>query len=126
MFSYKRSERVKEEMLRVINDVISQEVKDPRIGFVTITRVELTENLRFARVYVSVMGSDEQKAKSFKGIKSAASFIRSRLGKTMRIKIVPELSFILDHGQEDLDRINRLMHQLETEEAATGDDEGVS
>ena len=67
MFSYKRSERVQEQMLKVINDVIKHEVKDPRIGFVTITRIELTENLRFAKIYVSVMGSDEERAKSFKG-----------------------------------------------------------
>ena len=122
MFSYKRSDRVQEQILKVINDVIKNEVKDPRIGFVTITRVELTENLRFARVLVSVMGSEEQQAKSFKGIKSAATFIRSQLGKKMRIKKVPELSFILDHGQEDSDRINRLMHQLD---APTGNDEEI-
>ena len=122
MFSYKRSDRVQEQILKVINDVIKNEVKDPRIGFVTITRVELTENLRFARVLVSVMGSEEQQAKSFKGIKSAATFIRSQLGKKMRIKKVPELSFILDHGQEDSDRINRLMHQLD---ATAGNDEEI-
>ena len=123
MFSYKRSERVQEQMLKIINEVIKHEVKDPRIGFVTITRIELTENLRFARVYVSVMGSEDERAKSFKGIKSAAPFIRSRLGKNMRIKILPQISFILDHGQEDSDRINRLMHQLESEEAHRGSDE---
>lgn len=125
MFTYKRSERVKEQMLKVINEVIKNEVKDPRIGFVTITRLELTENLRFARVYVSVMGSDDERMQSFKGIKSATSFIRSRLGKNMRIKKVPELNFVLDHGQEDSDRINRLMHQLESEDADIGSDEGI-
>ena len=125
MFTYKRSERVKEQMLKVINEVIKQEVKDPRIGFVTITRLELTENLRFARVYVSVMGSDDERSKSFKGIKSATSFIRSRLGKNMRIKKVPELNFVLDHGQEDSDRINRLMHQLESEDGDIGNNEGI-
>jgi ribosome-binding factor A len=113
-------------MLKVINEVIKNEVKDPRIGFVTITRLELTENLRFARVYVSVMGSDDERAQSFKGIKSATSFIRSRLGKNMRIKKMPELNFVLDHGQEDSDRINRLMHQLETEDAPRGSDEGIN
>lgn len=125
MFSYKRSERVKEQMLKVVNDVIKHEVKDPRIGFVTITRIELTENLRFAKIYVSVMGSEDEQAKSFKGIKSAAPFIRSRIGKNMRIKKLPELSFILDHGQEDSDRINRLMHQIESGNPPTGNDEGI-
>ena len=126
MFTYKRSERVREQMLKVINEVIKNEVKDPRIGFVTITRLELTENLRFARVYVSVMGSDDERMQSFKGIKSATSFIRSRLGKNMRIKKVPELNFVLDHGQEDSDRINRLMHQLESEGGDIGNDEEIS
>lgn len=126
MFSYKRSERVQEQMLKVINDVIKNEVKDPRIGFVTITRIELTENLRFAKIYVSVMGSDEERAKSFKGIKSAAPFVRSRLGKSMRIKKLPQISFILDHGQEDSDRINRLMHEIESKETAKSSDEGIS
>ena len=126
MFTYKRSERVKEQMLKMINEVIRDEVKDPRIGFVTITRLELTENLRFARVYVSVMGSDDERMKSFKGIKSATSFIRSRLGKNMRIKKVPELNFVLDHGQEDSDRINRLMHQLDSEGGEIENDEGVN
>ena len=116
MFTYKRSERVKGLMLEVINEIVKNEVKDPRIGFVTITRVELTDNLRSAKVYISPMGTEAEQVNTFKGISSAAPFIRSRLGKKIRLKVVPEISFKWDHGQVESDKISRLLHELDAGE----------
>jgi len=113
MFSYKRADRVKELMLREISTIIRDEVKDPRIGFVTITGVDLSNKLQYAKVFISPMGSDEQKENSFKGICSAAKFIRSQLGKRMRIKFLPELFFKIDHSPDHSDKINRLLHKLD-------------
>lgn len=115
MFSYKRAERVKEVLQQEIASIIRDEVKDIRIGFVTVTEVYLTDNLRSAKIYISPMGTEEQKRNTIKGIHSAAKFIRSQLGKRMRIKHLPELSFILDTIPENSDRINLILHKIEND-----------
>lgn len=112
MFSYKRADRVKELLQEEVADIIRQEVKDPRIGFVTVTRVELSDNLRNAKIFISPMGSEEEQKRTYKGVCSAAPFVRSRLGKRMRIKFLPELSFNWDHSHERSDRINRILHVI--------------
>lgn len=118
MFSYKRSERVRELLQEEMAAIIQREVKDPRIGFVTITRVELSDNLRNARIFISPMGSEEEQKRTYKGICNAAPFIRSRLGKRMRIKFLPELSFSWDHSQGRSDKINQILHTIEEQKEA--------
>jgi len=99
-------------MLRELSSIIRNEVKDPRIGFITVTSVELEGNLRSAKIFISPMGTDEEKAASFKGICSASKFIRNCLGKKLRIKKMPDLYFKLDTSPEYADKINRLLHRL--------------
>lgn len=113
MFSYKRADRVKELLQEEVADIIRQEVKDPRIGFVTVTRVELSDNLRNASIFISPMGSEKEQKRTYEGICSAAPFVRSRLGKRMRIKFLPELNFNWDHSHERSDKINRILHVIE-------------
>jgi ribosome-binding factor A len=87
-------------------------VRDPRIGFVTVTTVEVSADLAHARVRVSVMGSDEEKAKSLEGLASAARFLRGRLARELRLRVAPELRFELDRGLEHAQRIDRLLKEL--------------
>jgi len=112
MLSYKRADRVREVMLEEISSIIRNELKDPRIGFVTVMDVELPGNLRHANVFISPMGTPEEKEKTVEGIRSATSFIRRQLGQRMKIKFVPEISFKWDHTAEHSDKINRIIHHI--------------
>ncbi len=118
MFLYKRADRVKELLQEETAEIIRHEVKDPRIGFVTITRVELSDNLRSARIFISPMGNEKEQQRTYEGICSAAPFIRSRLGRRMRIKFLPELIFNWDHSQGRSDKINRILHTIEEQKRA--------
>src|SRR5207302_8782310 len=79
-------------------------VRDPRVGFVTVTAVEVSADLAYARVRVSVMGNDEDKAKSLEGLTSAARFLRAQLAKELPLRVTPELRFELDRGLEHAQR----------------------
>ena len=109
---YKRSERVQELLLEEISKLIQKELRDPRIGFVTITRVDLSDNLRHAKIFISIMGSDEQKAESLKGLQSARGFIRQYLGKNLSMKYIPGLDFKLDKGAEHVEKITKIINEL--------------
>lgn len=93
-------------------ELISRQVKDPRIGFATITRVELTPDLHLARVYVSVLGSLEEQQSSIEGLSSAAGFLRHEIRHRLDLRRVPELVFVLDHGAEAGERIEALLRQI--------------
>ncbi len=124
MFSYKRADRVRELMLEEISAIIRDEVKDPGVGFVTVTAVEVTGNLRHANVFISPMGTDKEMASTFNAIDRAASFIRNQLGKRIRMKYLPELSIKWDRSPEEVDKINRILHSLE-EKPAQKSEEGI-
>ena len=126
MFSFKRSERVRGVMQREIATIIREEVKDPRIGFVTVTSVDLAENLQHAKVYVSPFGDELQKKNTFKGIISASNFIRSQLAKKMRIKKLPDIHFVLDTVPEEADHINQIFHDIKEKEANSVENESKS
>jgi ribosome-binding factor A len=109
MFRYKRSERVQELLLEEISKLIQHDLKDPRIGFVTVTRIELSDNLKNAKVFVSIMGSEEQKENSIEGLNSAKGFIRSSLGKNLYLKHIPELHFKLDKAADHVEKITKII-----------------
>ena len=96
--TYRRSERVSDQMVHEIADILMRKIKDPRIGFVTVTGVDVADDLRNAKVFVSVYGGD--KDETLKGLESAAPFIRSELGRRMRMKFIPELLFRIDETAE--------------------------
>jgi ribosome-binding factor A len=116
--TYKRAERVSDQMKQEIADILMRKIKDPRIGFVTVTDVEVADDLRNAKVFVSVYGSD--KASTLKGLESAAPFIRSELGKRMRMKFVPEILFRYDDSVERGAHINELLHDIEDKDGGAG------
>ncbi len=99
---------VKEELARLING----EIKDPRVGMVTVTDVVLTTDLREAMVYVSVYGSEETKAESLKGLEAAAAFLRHQLSAVLTMRHIPHLSFKIDDSLERGMKIDRLLKQV--------------
>ena len=95
-----RKERLEELIKRVIGDLLLKEVKDPRIGFASIFRVEASRDYSVADVFVSVIGDNDQKRKTVAGLNSAAGFIRSKVGKEIKMRVAPELKFHLDDSIE--------------------------
>lgn len=105
------------ELLREeLTDIIRREVKDPRVGFMSITRVEVPADLRSARVYVSVLGTDEERAGTLAALRSAAGFIRRHLKPRLRMRQIPELEFRDDRSMEYADQITRTLRDLQDEE----------
>jgi ribosome-binding factor A len=109
--TYKRSARVSDQMKQEIADILMRKIKDPRIGFVTVTDVELSDDLKNAKVFVSIYGGDKEA--TFKGLKSATAFIRSELGKRMRMRCVPELLFRFDGTVEQGAHIMELLREID-------------
>ncbi len=90
------------------------ELKDRRIGFATLTRVNITADLSQARILVSVMGSVESQEETLRGLSSAAGYIRHELGRHLRLRRVPELVFVLDHGPEEALKIDAMLQKLKS------------
>jgi ribosome-binding factor A len=114
-----RMRRVDEAVRAVLSDAITQEIKDPRVGFVTVTAVKTSPDLRHARVYVSVLGDDETRADSLVGLNSAHGFLQRRVASELRLKHTPALEFAYD---DTVDRGMRLTELLDEHEPAITDD----
>ena len=106
--------RVDEAVRQVIGDALANDLKDPRVGFVTLTDVKTSPDLRHARVYVSVLGSPEEREASLDGLRSAHGFLQGRLARELRLKHTPELAFVDD---DTTDRAFRVEHLLGGEPA---------
>lgn len=123
----RRVPRLNEQLKREITDILRSEVKDPRIGFVTVTDVRVSADLSVARVYVSVMGGPREKEETLEGLRAAAPFIRGEIGRRMRIRRAPELRFELDVTLERAMRIEQLLREVREREGnpdgAGGDEE---
>jgi ribosome-binding factor A len=102
-------ERLAEEIREEVATLIGRGLKDPRIGFVTVTRVGLSPDLRTAHVNVGVLGDEAQRAKTLAGLKQAAGFLRRELGRRIRMRHTPELVFHYDEGLDATDRVARLL-----------------
>ncbi len=115
--TFKRSVRVGDQMKQEIADILMRKIKDPRIGFVTVTDVELSDDLKNAKVFVSIYGGDKQE--TLKGLKSASAFIRSELGRRMTMRSVPEILFRFDDTVEKGAHIMELLHEIEKHDRET-------
>lgn len=109
----RRVARVADQIRAAIATLITEELRDPRIGFSTVTRVELTSDLSHARVLVSALGSPEAQQANLEGLSSAASFIRHEISYRLRLRRSPELVFVLDHGPEQLLKIETFLNELQ-------------
>jgi ribosome-binding factor A len=107
-----RREKVAELLIAEISDILRTRVKDPRLGFITITGVVMTSDLRIAKVYFSVLGDETQKANTVTALESARTFIQSEVGSRIRLRFLPELRFYPDKSWEYGMRIESLIHQL--------------
>jgi ribosome-binding factor A len=115
----RRIDRVNEQLRNEISHLISREIKDPRVaGVISITEVVASNDLRSARVYVSVMGRRTDRESALDGIRSAASFLRRELRERVNLRHTPHLTFLLDDSIEQGDRILRLMDGFTPEEIA--------
>ncbi|CAM3919870.1 ribosome-binding factor A [Geobacillus stearothermophilus ATCC 7953] len=107
-----RATRVGEQMKKELSDIIGRKLKDPRIGFVTVTDVRVTGDLQQAKVYISVLGDDEQRENTLKALEKAKGFIRSEIGQRIRLRKTPEILFEIDETMEYGSRIERLIREI--------------
>jgi ribosome-binding factor A len=108
----RRTARLAEQLKRELSDVIRSQVRDPRVGHVTITGVEVTKDLSFAKVHVRTMGDDAQRRSTLEGLTAAAPFLRTALGRVLRIRRVPELRFQEDRSLEHAQRIEQVLSEV--------------
>jgi ribosome-binding factor A len=107
-----RIRRVNEAVREVLSDALTQDVKDPRVGFVTVTAVETSPDLRHARVYVSILGEAEERDASLAGLQSAHGFLQRRVAAELRLKHTPQLVFEEDDTARRAERIERLLDDV--------------
>lgn len=113
-----RQEKLGELIAAELSELMRTRVKDPRVGFASITHVEVSGDLRHAKVFVSVMGSAEERVETMKGLKNATGFLRHELATRLVLRYMPELVFKLDNSIEEGARILALINQVEREESA--------
>ncbi|MDI6729605.1 MAG: 30S ribosome-binding factor RbfA [Thermodesulfovibrionales bacterium] len=111
MHPYKRSQRLSILLREEIADIIMRRVKDPRLGFVTVTDVEMSEDLKIARIFISVM-KEEDKDITLEILNSAKGLIRSEVSKRVRTKFIPTIEFRIDRSIEHGDRIDKLLREI--------------
>jgi ribosome-binding factor A len=114
--SFKRADRVNALLQRELGTLISEELGDPRIAFSTVTAVEVTDDLRSAKVHVSVLGSEEKIASTMKALDEAKAYLRRELGSRMELRFVPELTFFSDRTAEQSARISALLREAKERE----------
>lgn len=123
---YKRSDRVGDLIRGEVADILLHgDLKDPRIGFVTITMVKMTPDLKTARIYFSQIGSEEEKESSLEGLNSAAGYIKRRLAKELKLRFVPSVRFFRDENIEYSSHINSVLKDIEGEGGFGEDDTTV-
>ena len=108
----KRLKQISETLKDVISDIIHTRVKDPRIGFVTIIDLNLSKDSRYAKVFISVMGSDEKKQETLTGLQNAHAFIQKEMTSRLRLRYIPVLTFILDNRFDTAERIDRIIQKI--------------
>lgn len=121
MAEIKRSERVAMRVQEELARMLSREVKDPRTQGVVISRVAMTDDLRHAKIYVRLLVDDESmRAEALKGLSRAAPMLRAGITKGAKLRYAPDLKFFYDAGQDDVLRIERLLHEVKTEREKKG------
>ena len=108
-----RKERIGELIRQEMSEIILRELKDPRIGFITITNIKMSTDLQHARVFVSVLGNEDQKNESLSGLQHAGGFLRKEIGRRLRLRHSPALSFHLDDSLEKSARIEKILKDMD-------------
>jgi len=109
----KRINRISEEVKKVVSELIQNEIKDPRInGMPSVNKVSVTKDLRFAKIYISVLGSEEDKESTIEGLQSAKGFVRKEIGSRINLRHVPEPIFMLDESIEQALYMSKLIEEV--------------
>lgn len=112
---FKRADRVSLALKREVAQMLLREIKDPRIGMVTITGVKMSPDLRHAHIYYSVLGEDKELQDSAAGLKQATPFIQRQIGRRLRLRYTPEIDFQFDHSLEYGSHIEQLLKSIASE-----------
>ncbi|GIN57786.1 30S ribosome-binding factor RbfA [Lederbergia ruris] len=110
-----RANRVGEQMKKELGDIIGRKLKDPRVGFVTVTDVQVTGDLQQATIFISVLGNEDQMEDTLKGLSKAKGFIRSEIGKRIRLRKTPEIIFEFDESISYGNKIESILKELKDE-----------
>lgn len=110
-----RIEKINQAIKKEISNIVQNELKDPRLGFITITKVEATKDLHYAKVSFSVLGEKLEKEKVLQGLTSASGFIRKLIGERIRLRYTPEISFEVDNSAEYSVRIYEQLERIKNE-----------
>jgi ribosome-binding factor A len=121
--SGRRQDRLAAEIHDEVARMVAADLKDPRLGFLTVTRVELTHDLRYARVFVGVLGSEAEREKSLDVLKGASGFVRREIGRRLRLRFAPEIDFRYDRGLDAADQVAKLLDEVGASEATAGPEE---
>lgn len=119
-----RVQRVAEEIKQEIGKIIHDELKDPRIGFVTITKVDLSPDLRYASVYFSVLGTKKELRDTQVGLARSAGFVRKLLGRRMKLRYTPQVTFRLDESAEYSIRISEVLEKIKNKDKSNERESG--
>ena len=119
-----RPERVQEALRQEISRIVQNEIKDPRLGFLTITGVELTRDLRYARVYFSVLGEEKDKKLALKGLNSAKGYIKGLLSDRIKLRYMPDIEFKIDESLEHTKKILDILDKIKKEKPDAAGDTG--
>jgi ribosome-binding factor A len=107
-----RHERLADQIRIEVAEMIEGELRDPRIGFATVTRVELSPDLRYGRVLISVLGGEESRAETLQGLSSATGYVRREITRRLALRRAPEIVFILDRGEEEFEKVQKLLNEI--------------
>jgi ribosome-binding factor A len=110
-----RMSRVGEEIKKELSIVLQRGLKDPRIGFVTVTDVEVTSDLQLAKVYVSIFGSEEQRRDSLAGLQKAKGYLRTEIGRRVKLRHIPDFVFKLDESIDYGSKIETILREISTD-----------
>ena len=119
---YKRTDRIGEAIKEEISSIILQQVSDPRIQFVSITRVQVSADFHYAKVFFSVLGSEKERMQALEGLKSARGFIQRNLGRRIRLRYTPEITFKMDTSIDQGIHICELLREIKNKEEASKDE----
>ena len=108
----KRAERISALIKEELGSILTQKVRDPRIGFVTVTHVEVSDDMKYAKVFYSVLGSDFQKHKTSEGLENARGFLQKDIARTLKLRFTPHLTFILDPSIDEGLKIDAIIQKI--------------
>lgn len=120
--SYKRADRVSEAIKREMSVLLTQEAKDPGIHFVTVTAVETTDNLRFAKIFVSILGDEKTRQETMKALDRAKGFLKGEIGHRLQLRYAPDIQFRLDKSLDHAMKIKGILNEIKKSEDKPDDE----